>query len=162
VSLAFLLTSLAIVATPGTGAILTVGAGCAAAAVPASFTAIGCTLGIVPHLVAAITGTAALLRAGGVAYEALKIAGVLYLLYMAWSTWRDTGMLTVDEDAPRASTTRTTVNAILANLLNPKLTIMDRAPRHRPDTFRRPYCRASRRTCELPWTGSAFRGRPSR
>lgn len=122
-SLAFLLTSLAIVATPGTGAVLTIAAGLRAGHRRALVTALGCTLGIVPHLAAAITGTAALLRAGGFAFEVLKIAGVAYLIYMAWSTWRDKGVLSVDgEDVP-VSALRTIGNAILANLLNPKLTL---------------------------------------
>lgn len=122
-STAFLLTSLAIVATPGTGAILTVAAGLRSGRRHALVTAFGCTLGIVPHLAAAITGTAALLRAGGTAFEALKVAGVLYLLFMAWTTWRDSGVLTVDDGPATASTGRTVVQAILANLLNPKLTL---------------------------------------
>ena len=122
-SLAFLLTSLAIVATPGTGAILTISAGLRGGHRRAVITAVGCTLGIVPHLAAAITGTAALLRAGGMAFEVLKIAGVAYLLYMAWSTWRDNGILALDEGPGAASVTRTITSAILANLLNPKLTL---------------------------------------
>ncbi len=121
-SLAFLLTSLAIVATPGTGAILTIAAGLRGGGRLSVVTAFGCTLGIVPHLLAAITGTAALLRAGGVAFDVLKFAGVAYLLYMAWNTWRDTGILTVTTSEPTAAW-RTIGNAILANLLNPKLTL---------------------------------------
>lgn len=120
---AFLLTSLAIVATPGTGAILTIGAGLKAGRRHASITAFGCTLGIVPHLAAAITGTAAFLRVGGHAFEVLKIAGVAYLLVLAWMTWRDSGSLTVDPSHRPSSTTRTIVAAVLANLLNPKLTL---------------------------------------
>ncbi|GLY68374.1 hypothetical protein Atai01_49930 [Amycolatopsis taiwanensis] len=90
-NLGFVLTSLAIIATPGTGAILTIAAGLRAGRRASVVTAFGCTLGIVPHLLAAITGTAALLSAGAVAFDVLKFAGVAYLLYMAWITWRDTG-----------------------------------------------------------------------
>lgn len=122
-SVAFLLTSLAIVATPGTGAILTIGAGLKAGRRHAFIMAFGCTLGIVPHLAAAVTGTAALLRVGGAAFEILKIAGVAYLLVLAWMAWRDSASLTVDPSIGPASTTRTIATAILANLLNPKLTL---------------------------------------
>ncbi|HEY0814899.1 MAG TPA: LysE family translocator [Pseudonocardia sp.] len=121
-SIAFLLTSLAIVATPGTGVILTIAAGLRGGRRLSVVTAFGCTLGIVPHLIAAITGTAALLSAGGVAFDVLKIAGVTYLLYMAWKTWRDTGVLTVT-DGEIAPSWRTVSRAVLANLLNPKLTL---------------------------------------
>lgn len=122
-SLAFLLTSLVIVATPGTGAILTIAAGIRGGRRLSMVTAFGCTLGIVPHLLAAITGTAALLAMGGVAFEVLRWVGIAYLLYMAWSTWRSTGALTVDESTPQRSVPRTIANAVLANLLNPKLTL---------------------------------------
>ena len=85
--------------------------------------AFGCTLGIVPHLAAAITGTAALLHASGVAFETVKFLGVAYLLYLAISTWRDKGALTVDENAAPRSARRVIASAVLINLLNPKLTI---------------------------------------
>ncbi len=123
ISAAFLLTSLAIVATPGTGAILTIAAGLRAGRGRALITAFGCTLGTVPHLAAAVTGTAALLRAGGMAFEVLKVAGVVYLVYMAWATWRGSGALSVSDDAPPVSPGRTILTAVLANLLNPKLTV---------------------------------------
>jgi len=84
-SLAFLLTSLVIVATPGTGALYTIGAGLSRGTRASVIAAAGCTLGIVPHLVAAVTGTAALLRASGLAFEVVKVLGVAYLLYMAWA-----------------------------------------------------------------------------
>ena len=122
-SLAFLMTSLVIIATPGTGAILTIAAGIRGGKKLSLVTALGCTLGIVPHLLAAITGTAALLRMGGVAFEVLRWVGIAYLLYMAISTWRSSGALVLDGKAPTLSAVRTIGNAILANLLNPKLTL---------------------------------------
>lgn len=122
-SWAFLVTSLIIIATPGTGAILTIAAGIRGGKGLSLVTAFGCTLGIVPHLVAAITGTAALLRLGGVAFEVLRWVGIAYLLYMAISTWRSSGALALDSSAPPRSAMRTIGNAILANLLNPKLTL---------------------------------------
>jgi threonine/homoserine/homoserine lactone efflux protein len=122
-STAFLLTALVIVATPGTGALFTIAAGLARGTRAALLAAFACTLGTVPHLVAAITGLAAVLHASGLAFQTIKYLGVAYLLWMAWSTWRDTGALRV-EDAPRAGTRRAViVSGITVNLLNPKLTI---------------------------------------
>lgn len=93
-SVAFLLTSLVIVATPpGTGALYTIATGLARGTRASLVAAAGCTLGIVPHLAAAVTGTAALLHAGGLAFEIVKVLGVAYLLYMAWATWRDKSAL---------------------------------------------------------------------
>jgi threonine/homoserine/homoserine lactone efflux protein len=122
-SVAFLFTSLIIVATPGTGVLYTIAAGLARGRRASIVAAFGCTLGIVPHLAAAITGAAALLHASGVAFQTVKILGVAYLLYMAWSTWRDKGVLTLKtQDEPKSSV-RVIRSAVLVNLLNPKLTI---------------------------------------
>lgn len=86
--------------------------------------AFGCTLGIVPHLTAAVTGTAALLRASGIAFEVVKFLGVGYLLYMAWASWRDRTPLVIDDQpSARKPAWRVITSAVLVNLLNPKLTL---------------------------------------
>ncbi len=121
-STAFLLTSLIIVATPGTGVLYTLAAGLSRGARASVVAAVGCTLGIVPHLVAAITGLAALLHTSALAFQILKYLGVAYLLFMALSTLRDKSALIVEETAP-LSATRVIVSGILINILNPKLTI---------------------------------------
>jgi threonine/homoserine/homoserine lactone efflux protein len=121
-SVEFLLTSLVIAATPGTGVLYTLAAGLTRGARGSVVAAVGCTLGIVPHMAAAIAGVAALLHTSAVAFGVLKYLGVAYLLYMAWSTLKDTGALTVEEDAP-SSARRVITSAILINVLNPKLTI---------------------------------------
>jgi threonine/homoserine/homoserine lactone efflux protein len=121
-SVEFLLTSLIVVATPGTGVIYTLAAGLTRGARTSVVAAAGCTLGIVPHMAAAITGVAALLHTSAVAFGALKYLGVAYLLYMAWSTLKDKGALAVEEaDAP-SSPRKTITTGILINILNPKLT----------------------------------------
>jgi threonine/homoserine/homoserine lactone efflux protein len=125
-SLAFLVTSLVIVATPGTGALYTIAAGLTRGTRASVLAAFACTLGTVPHLLAAITGLAALLHASGLAFAVVKYAGVAYLLYMAWSTWRDRGALAVDESEGGVSGRSfwSVIGAgISINLLNPKLTI---------------------------------------
>lgn len=121
--MAFLVTAFLVVATPGTGALLSIAAGLRSGPRRSLVTVLGCTLGIVPHLVAAIIGAATLLHAGGVLFEAAKALGVAYPLYVAWAMWRDTGVLAVRAEGAPASATRTIVSAVLANPLNPKLTI---------------------------------------
>jgi threonine/homoserine/homoserine lactone efflux protein len=123
VSVEFLLTTLIIVATPGTGVLYTLSAGLSRGARASVIAAIGCTLGIVPHMIAAITGLAALLHTSALAFQTLKYLGVVYLLYMAWVTLREQGALTVDEQAAPRSALRVIVSGILINILNPKLTI---------------------------------------
>jgi threonine/homoserine/homoserine lactone efflux protein len=122
VSTEFLLTTLIVVATPGTGVVYTLAAGLARGARASIVAAVGCTLGILPHMVAAITGLAALLHTSAVAFQVLKYLGVAYLLVMAWGMLRETGALTVQESAPRPAG-RVILTGILINLLNPKLTI---------------------------------------
>ncbi|GAA3722157.1 threonine/homoserine/homoserine lactone efflux protein [Spinactinospora alkalitolerans] len=119
----FLLTSLIVVATPGTGVLYTMAAGLSRGARASVVAAAGCTLGTVPHVVAAITGLAALLHTSAPAFQVLKYLGVAYLLYMAWSTLRDEGALAVREDTAPRSAVRVIVSAVLINILNPKLTI---------------------------------------
>ena len=121
-SVAFLLTTLVVVATPGAGALFTIGAGLGRGRRASLVAAVGCTIGIVPHLVAAATGLAALMHASALAFQGLKYAGVAYLLFLAWATLRDKGALGVDAVEP-SSAWRTIRQAVLLNLLNPKLTI---------------------------------------
>jgi threonine/homoserine/homoserine lactone efflux protein len=121
-SVEFLLTSLVVVATPGTGVIYTLAAGLTRGARTSIVAAAGCTLGIVPHMAAAITGVAALLHTSAVAFGVLKYAGVAYLLYMAWSTLKDKGALAVEQENTPSSPGKTITTGILINILNPKLT----------------------------------------
>jgi len=122
-SIEFLITTLIVVATPGTGVIYTLAAGLSRGARASVIAAIGCTLGVIPHMLAAITGVAAILHASALAFDILRYAGVAYLLYLAWATWRDTGALAVDEEATPRSALGVIASGILINLLNPKLTI---------------------------------------
>jgi len=119
----FLLTSLIVVASPGTGALITLAAGLSRGARASVVAAFGCTLGILPHMLAAITGLAALLHASALAFEAIKYAGVAYLLYMAWMTLKADGPLKIEPDAPERSDGEVIRQAVLVNLLNPKLPI---------------------------------------
>ena len=119
----FLLTCLIIVASPGTGVLYTLAAGLARGRRASIVAAFGCTLGIVPHLAAAILGLAALLHTSALAFEIFKYLGVAYLLYMAWMTWRERGALRVETEVDARSALQVTVNAILINILNPKLSI---------------------------------------
>ena len=122
-SIAFLVTSLVIVATPGTGALYTIAAGLSRGARAGVVAAAGCTLGILPHLLATVTGLAAVMHASAVAFHTIKYAGVAYLLYLAWQTWRDRSELTVDEASGPRSDLEVIRTAVAINVLNPKLTI---------------------------------------
>jgi threonine/homoserine/homoserine lactone efflux protein len=122
-SVDFLITSLIVVVSPGTGVLYTLAAGLSRGAGASIVAAFGCTLGIVPHMAAAIMGLAALLHASALAFETFKYLGVAYLLYMAWSALRERGALRVEREVGARSALRVTINAILVNILNPKLSI---------------------------------------
>ena len=123
-SIAFLVTTLIVVASPGTGALFTIAAGLGRGRRASVVAAFGCTLGILPHMAAAIMGVAALLYASSVAFQTLKFLGVAYLLLMAWNAWRERGPLKLETGASRPrSSAQVVVSAILVNLLNPKLSI---------------------------------------
>jgi threonine/homoserine/homoserine lactone efflux protein len=120
---AFLLTTLVVVATPGAGALFTIGAGLGRGRRASLVAAVGGTLGIAPPRVAAATGLAALFHASAVAFQGLKYAGVAYLLFLAWTTLREKGTLGVHTATAQPSPWHTIRQAVLLNVLNPKLTI---------------------------------------
>lgn len=122
-SIEFLVTSLIVVVSPGTGVLYTLATGLSRGTRASIVAAFGCTLGIVPHMAAAITGLAAILHTSAVAFEILRYLGVAYLLYMAWRTLREHGALSVDADVPPLSALRIIMRGILLNFLNPKLSI---------------------------------------
>jgi len=122
-SLEFLVTALIIVLIPGSGVILTVSSALVAGRQACLWTATGCTLGIVPHLLASVLGLSALLHTSALAFQGLKFAGVAYLLYLAYATWRDRAAFAVDAHATPAAASQLVIKACLLNILNPKLTL---------------------------------------
>ena len=122
-SVEFLITSFIVVASPGTGVLYTLAAGLTRGFRASVVAAFGCTIGIVPHMAAAIMGLAALLHTSALAFQIFKYLGVAYLLYMAWNTLRESGALKVEKEVGARSAVQVTVEAILINILNPKLSI---------------------------------------
>jgi threonine/homoserine/homoserine lactone efflux protein len=122
-SLEFLLTSIVVILLPGTGVIYTLAWGLGGGMRASALAALGCTFGIVPHIVASIVGLAALLHASAMAFQIVKYLGVVYLLYMAWSVLRQKGPLQVTEERSEAPAMRIVANGFLLNILNPKLSL---------------------------------------
>lgn len=122
-SIEFLITCFIVVVSPGTGVLYTVATGLSRGTRASIVAAFGCTLGIVPHMAAAITGLAAVLHTSAVAFEVLRWLGIAYLLWMAWRTLQERGALEVDTQVAPRSTVRTIGAGILLNVLNPKLSI---------------------------------------
>ena len=119
----FLVTSLVVVLVPGTGVVYTVSTGLTQGRRASVFAALGCTAGIIPHLLATILGLAAVMHTSALAFQALKYAGVAYLFYLALATWRDRSAFAVDGSVARVPAAGLVAKAFLLNILNPKLTI---------------------------------------
>ncbi|HEV2574579.1 MAG TPA: LysE family translocator [Beijerinckiaceae bacterium] len=123
----FLVTTLIIVASPGIGATYTIAAGLNRGAKASLWAALACTLGIVPHLIAAMTGLAALLHTSALLFDIVKYVGVAYLLYMAWATLKERGSMKIESQTAARTGWRgiidVLVDGIMINLLNPKLSI---------------------------------------
>ncbi|MDD4507270.1 MAG: LysE family translocator [Sulfurospirillaceae bacterium] len=123
ISIEFLITSLIVVLIPGTGVLFTISTGLVQGRKASVYAAFGCTAGIVPHLLATIFGLAAIMHTSALAFEVLKFAGVLYLFYLAYMTWRDKSGFEAQAISSRSSALSLATKAFLLNILNPKLTI---------------------------------------
>ena len=120
----FLITSLIVVLLPGTGVIYTVSTGLFQGGRASIVAALGCTLGIVPHLIVSSLGLSTLLNTGAIVFQTVRFLGAAYLMYLSWTMWRQTGNL--DFTKPESLNKKLwliTWKAILVNLLNPKLSI---------------------------------------
>lgn len=122
-SLDYALTALVVILLPGTGVLYTLALGLSQGWRATVLAACGCTLGILPHLAAAIGGLAAVLHASAIAFQALTYLGAAYLFYMAWSVWRDGGTLQLSPEQRHLRPARIILNGVLMNILNPKLSL---------------------------------------
>jgi len=123
ISTEFLITSLIVVLIPGTGVIYTISNGLFLGWRASVFASIGCTAGIIPHLLATIFGLATLLHVSAVAFQVVKFIGVAYLFYLAWSMWKETGELKFQEQDSNIKVQDIILKGFLINILNPKLSI---------------------------------------
>lgn len=119
----FLLTALVVVLIPGTGVLYTVSVALLNGRRASLFAALGCTLGILPALLASLLGLALVLHISAVAFQVMKLAGVVYLLYLAWSMWRSDGTFSGSAVAAEVNLRAVALRGFLINILNPKLSI---------------------------------------
>jgi len=119
----FLITSLIVVLLPGTGVIYTISTGLFQGARASLFAALGCTVGIIPSLLACILGLATIMHTSALLFQIVKFAGAGYLLYLAWGMWKDTGSLALNENTEKVSMLKVSSRGFLINILNPKLSV---------------------------------------
>lgn len=119
-SIEFLLTAFIVCVAPGVGVIYTLSSTLSGGFRAGLWAAIGCTIPPILHMLMAMAGLAALLHASALLFQAVKFAGVAYLLWMAWGILQAEGGLQFrpgDRVAARVIVRR----GIMLNLLNPKL-----------------------------------------
>ena len=123
-SIEFLITALIVVLAPGTGVVYTLATGLAQGRMASVAAAFGCTLGIIPAILASVFGIATLFHTSALLFQTVKFAGVAYLLYLAWQTLKDRGAMRVSgEGVERRNLFQIARNGFLINILNPKLSI---------------------------------------
>ncbi len=123
-SIEYLITALIVILVPGTGVVYTIAVGLSAGRRASIAAAFGCTLGIVPAILASVLGLAAILHTSAVLFQMLKFAGAAYLLYLAWRTLQENGPMRLDGDRRANRDLLSTVRTgFVINILNPKLSV---------------------------------------
>ncbi|MBW5412253.1 MULTISPECIES: LysE family translocator [Pseudomonas] len=85
----------------------------------------GVALGFAFYMVCAALGITALLMAVPFAYDALRIGGALYLLYLAWQAVKPGGRSPFQvRDLPKDSPRKLFTMGFVTNLLNPKIAVI--------------------------------------
>ncbi|MFO1281286.1 MAG: LysE family translocator [Burkholderiales bacterium] len=87
----------------------------------------GTSSGFVAHVLAAALGLSAVLAAVPVAYEAIRWAGAAYLVWLAWSTWRDARPIAAADPPPPATPGVLFRAGLTTSLLNPKVALFQLA-----------------------------------
>lgn len=123
ITLNFLLTALIVVLIPGTGVIYTISTGLTRGKRASIVAALGCTAGIIPHLLATVLGLSAVMHTSALAFQVFKYAGIAYLFYLAYATWHDKSAFALDTTPQHATEGTLVIKALLLNILNPKLTL---------------------------------------
>lgn len=123
ISLSFITTSLLIILLPGVGAIYTLSTGLTLGKGKGVVAAIGCTLSIIPHLCLGIIGIFIVTLLNPRIIFSLQILGGCYLIYLGLKMIISTNDIELTNTSLRTKNSKIIIQAILINLLNPKLTL---------------------------------------
>jgi threonine/homoserine/homoserine lactone efflux protein len=123
--IAFGLVALGMVLTPGPNMIYLISRSLSQGPLAGLISLGGVALGFVFYVLAAAFGITALIFAVPYAYDALRIAGALYLLWLAWQALKPGGrppfqVRRLQPDRPR----KLFLMGLMTNLLNPKVAVM--------------------------------------
>lgn len=123
--LAFALVALGLVLTPGPNMIYLVSRSICQGRVAGLISLGGIALAFVLYMLCAALGITALLLTVPLAYDVLRLAGMAYLLWLAWQALKPGGrspfqLRQLDRDSPR----KLFAMGFLTNLLNPKAAVL--------------------------------------
>ncbi|MCC2614027.1 LysE family translocator [Neorhizobium sp. Rsf11] len=122
---AFALIALGMVLTPGPNMVYLISRSISQGPMAGLISLGGVALGFVFYMLCAAFGITALVMAVPYAYDALRFAGALYLLYLAWQAVKPGGrspfqVMQLPKDSPK----RLFVMGLMTNLLNPKAAVL--------------------------------------
>lgn len=118
----FALVALALVLTPGPNMIYCISRTLCQGRGAGMVSLAGVALGFVVHLLAASFGLTAVLLAVPMAFTAIKVAGALYLLWLAWQAVRPGGLSPFEtRELPHDPPRKLFLMGFMTNLLNPKV-----------------------------------------
>ncbi|RYX95725.1 MAG: lysine transporter LysE [Comamonadaceae bacterium] len=121
---AYLLASILIAVSPGSGAVLAMSHGLNYGVRRAGATIAGLQLGLLVILVVAGAGVGSLLMASELAFNIVKTLGALYLVYIGFMQWRSPAAPVAGENgpvaAPGSSPRKKLLTGFLTNVTNPK------------------------------------------
>lgn len=123
--LAFAAISLGMVLTPGPNMIYLVSRSICQGSGAGLISLAGVALGFLFYMLCAALGITAFVMAVPYAYDALRLAGAGYLLYLAWQALRPGGRSAFQiRDLPRDGPRKLLLMGFLTNLLNPKVAVL--------------------------------------
>lgn len=123
--LAYGLISLGMVLTPGPNMIYLISRSICQGRTAGLISLGGVALGFVVYMVCAALGITALVMAVPFAYDALRLGGALYLVYLAWQAVKPGGRSPFQvRDLPKDSPRKLVTMGLVTNLLNPKVAVM--------------------------------------
>lgn len=119
----FIITSLVIILLPGIGVTYTISTGITKGRKESIIAALGCTAGIIPHLIVSIGLSSLLIKINENAFNLVKVVGALYLLYLGIEMILSKSKLDFNNKIMENRTRTILCRGIMINLLNPKLTL---------------------------------------
>ncbi|KAB1437869.1 LysE family translocator [Candidatus Galacturonibacter soehngenii] len=119
----FIIASFIVILMPGTGFVYTISTGVTRGKKSGVYAAVGCTLAIIPHMIAGIFTMFFLTNINDMVFQSVKFVGVIYLIYLGITMIRGKVSYEMEQEDKKISNLKIGLKGMLINLLNPKLTV---------------------------------------